>query len=373
MKKNLYAFVISAIIVCAATVMPSYASAAMKSTLASIVDKGSDTYDVVMNPSAQKAITMQLRILCASDPSAVSADISDTGWGYMGMVYKADGKYLLFGLANDATGGLNPPAAEKVIATLHCAGYVPYIDYETTSPANTMLQQIKDSAVINIAMGVKISAASLDMNLNDTKQLNAEVLPVAANDKTVVWGSSAPGVVSVDATGKITALAYGSADITVTTTDGEYVDTCSVQIKRDVINVTGVKLNKSTLDMNINDTAQVTAIITPADATNSSVTWKSSDTGVAQVDTAGKITAVASGNAEITVTTVDGNYTAKCKVTVASADTPETPVTPPVTPPTEPESPVESGSSGGGGCNSGAYGLAAILPLVILLVKKRWY
>lgn len=81
------------------------------------------------------------------------------------------------------------------------------------------------------------------------------------------------------------------------------------------IKVTGVTLNKSTLSLEAGKEETLTATVTPTDATNKDVTWKSSDDTVATV-TDGKVAAVKAGTAEITVTTEDGNYTATCDVTV---------------------------------------------------------
>lgn len=86
------------------------------------------------------------------------------------------------------------------------------------------------------------------------------------------------------------------------------------------VSVTSVSLNKSTLDIKVGETATLTATINPTNATNKNVTWKSDNTQIATVDTAGKITAIKEGTAKITVNTKDGNYTATCIVTVSKND-----------------------------------------------------
>lgn len=63
----------------------------------------------------------------------------------------------------------------------------------------------------------------------------------------------------------------------------------------------------------------LTATVLPADATDKTVTWKSSDITIATVDTAGKVSAVKEGTADITVTTTTASKTAKCTVTVTAA------------------------------------------------------
>lgn len=86
------------------------------------------------------------------------------------------------------------------------------------------------------------------------------------------------------------------------------------------VSVTSVSLNKSTLDIKVGETATLTATINPTNATNKNVTWKSDNTQIATVDTAGKITTIKEGTAKITVKTKDGNYTATCIVTVSKND-----------------------------------------------------
>lgn len=82
------------------------------------------------------------------------------------------------------------------------------------------------------------------------------------------------------------------------------------------VNVTGVSLNKTSASMAVNGSLTLTASITPANATNKNVTWSSSNTSVATVSSSGVVTAKATGDTIITVTTSDGSYTATCAVSV---------------------------------------------------------
>ena len=87
-------------------------------------------------------------------------------------------------------------------------------------------------------------------------------------------------------------------------------------VEENTVSVTGVELNKSTLSLDEGDTYTLTATVAPADAANKAVTWTSSNSSVATVNN-GVVTAVSSGTATITVTTVDGGKTATCAVTVS--------------------------------------------------------
>ena len=97
-----------------------------------------------------------------------------------------------------------------------------------------------------------------------------------------------------------------------------YVDTTKDVINgyRSIKPATGVTLNKTSVTLNEGSTTTLVATVTPSDATNKDVTWSSSNTSVVTVSSSGKITAKNSGNAIITVTTVDGGFTATCNVKV---------------------------------------------------------
>ena len=85
------------------------------------------------------------------------------------------------------------------------------------------------------------------------------------------------------------------------------------------ISVTGVNLDKVTASIEVGSTTQLTATITPSNATDKSVTWSSSNISIATVSSSGLVTGTTAGTATITVTTTDGSYTATCVVTVTAA------------------------------------------------------
>jgi hypothetical protein len=121
-----------------------------------------------------------------------------------------------------------------------------------------------------------------------------------------------------ESTGVVTGVKVGTTTITVNIDGHETTITVNVTEP-----VTGVTLddNQKELTLAPKDTVTLNETIAPADANNKAVTWKSSDETVATVDQTGKVTAVDDGKADITVTTVDGGFTATCKVTVKTAAT----------------------------------------------------
>ncbi len=161
------------------------------------------------------------------------------------------------------------------------------------------------------ATKVVLSDTSILLKKGETKSLTISVTPIDYTDE-VIWTSSDTSVITVSDTGEITARAVGIADITVTV--GDLSATCTVTVTQPVSNI---KLSASTLDMKVGDSQSLTATITPNNASDKSIQWRSSDIGVATVNQSGKVTALKKGTVTITATAQDGSgKTASCKVTV---------------------------------------------------------
>ena len=94
----------------------------------------------------------------------------------------------------------------------------------------------------------------------------------------------------------------------------------SVEVKRDKPAPSGVTLYRTELSLFVDASETLTANVAPEDASDRNVTWKSDNESIAKVED-GTVTAVAPGEATITVTTSDGNRTATCTVTVTRAVT----------------------------------------------------
>lgn len=173
--------------------------------------------------------------------------------------------------------------------------------------------------VIQPVISITLNETSININPDMTFELVAQINPDNASDKTLEWKSSDETVATVDQNGVVTGVETGvgrEAVITVTSKDSGVYATCIVRVTKDVV---GVELDCQYKRIEAGKEFQLTAIITPSDATNRNVTWKSSAEGGARVDAGGKVTAVAAGIAIITVTTEQNGYTATCKVVVRPA------------------------------------------------------
>ena len=187
---------------------------------------------------------------------------------------------------------------------------------------------------------------SIDLVTNgeNTKDLDAKLVPADATDVKLAYESSDESIATVDETGKVTAVANGECTITtyvvadskdadaselsavaVEAADSEEVDDSVATMPEDLAamdsafgvvpenlkaetkvtvttNVESVTLDKTEGVLTVGNTVTVTATVTPDTTTNASVTWTSSDEAIATVDSEGKITAVAPGTATITAT-----------------------------------------------------------------------
>lgn len=151
-------------------------------------------------------------------------------------------------------------------------------------------------------------------SINKKYQLNATITPSNATNQNIVWTSSNTSIAIVDNNWLVTPTWEGNVTITATL-DG-HTDSCELEVE--LIPVTWVSLNKNSTTIQVWETEQLVATVTPNDASDKSVTWTSSNTSVATVDSTWLVTYVWDGSCTITVTTVDWSYTATCSVTCVS-------------------------------------------------------
>ena len=176
---------------------------------------------------------------------------------------------------------------------------------------------------------VKITSTVKEVTAGETITLTAEVLPADATNKTVTWTSSDNTVATVK-DGVVTGVKAG--ETTITASAGGKNATVKVTVKAaatsggetTTIAVTEVKITSTVTEVTAGETITLTAEVSPADATDKTVTWSSSDTAIATVDSTGKVTGVAAGTA--TITAKAGEKTAAVDVTVKAAVAPSTKV-----------------------------------------------
>jgi len=182
-------------------------------------------------------------------------------------------------------------------------------DKTTSSPITIVVENVP-------VTGITLLQTFDSIGISTTTRLISTVEPSNATNKNVIWSSSDTSIATVSETGIVTGVADGSTTITVTTEDGSFTGTSFITVRTPVTRVSASPLF---VIVNVGATTQLTATIVPSDATNRNVSWSSSNTSVATVDTSGLVTGVAVGSAHITVTTQDGSITATSIVTVAES------------------------------------------------------
>lgn len=135
------------------------------------------------------------------------------------------------------------------------------------------------------------------------------------DEKVFIWESYNPNVATVNANGKITAVAVGEALITATTLDHQKVGICKVTVETPIVAVESITVNTSSVELTVGEFITITATITPAEATNQNVVWASEHENIATVDN-GVITAINEGTTTVSVTAEDGGLTATVIVRV---------------------------------------------------------
>lgn len=176
--------------------------------------------------------------------------------------------------------------------------------------------------------GITLNNSTLSLTTGQNFTLQAMLSPSNATNKEVTWESSDAGVAAVSKDGVVTAKKAGKATIVAKAADesGKYAS-CVVTVTEAKKEVTGVTLNKSSLNLGVGGSEVLSATVLPADATNKQVTWLSSTPSIATVSQSGVVTGVKEGTTQISVITAEGSKTAICSVTV-SGQTPITPTEP---------------------------------------------
>lgn len=160
-----------------------------------------------------------------------------------------------------------------------------------------------------------LKSTEVELEMTRTLQLEVEFGPENATNKRLSWTSSDPSVVAVDENGLLTGLVEGVAEVVALAEDGGHRAVC--QVKVIPVQVAGVVLESAEVKLLEMDNYQLTLSFLPEDAFDTRVTWSSSDEGIVSVSEDGLLTAHAIGTAFVEVTTMDGGFTAQCKVEVA--------------------------------------------------------
>lgn len=205
--------------------------------------------------------------------------------------------------------------SNKGIATVDSKGVVKGIkagNANITATVNKKKYVCK--VTVKNAPAPALSATKLSVYVGKTATLQMK-----NTNAKVVWSTSNKSIATVDSKGVVNGIKAGNANITATVNKKKYV--CKVTVKKQasskptpkpVIKVAGIKLSLAgstsrTNSINIGTTGNMIATIAPANATNKTVSWKTSNANILSINSNGQVVAKKIGTAKITATAVDGS------------------------------------------------------------------
>ena len=221
---------------------------------------------------------------------------------------------------------------ENGMVTAHAAGEVK-ITAKATDGSDvtgeitlTIKERTTEEPIKVQRITVRAAEDKTELNVGETVQLTADVLPETAENKEVEWKSGAPEKAEVDGNGLVRAKAAGEVEITATAKDGSRISGKITLTIKERTTEEPIKVQRITIraaedktELNVGETVQLTADVLPETAENKAVEWKSSTPEKAEVDANGLVKAKAAGEVEITAAAKeDSSITGSIKLTVTA-------------------------------------------------------
>lgn len=177
--------------------------------------------------------------------------------------------------------------------------------------------------VIIPVTGIQTEDEYVTVNPGGTIQLKAIILPEKASNKKVIWKSSDRSIATVDDYGWVKGIRNGVVKITATTVDGNFNAEYIVAVAEKP--VAGIRLNKEEITIEAGKFEMITAHLFQGNVSVSDLIWSSSNESIAKVGSikdngkTAQILGLVQGEAIITVTALDGGFTARCKVKIIAS------------------------------------------------------
>ena len=214
---------------------------------------------------------------------------------------------------------------EKVVNVLE-NGYITALSPGTATITVTANDNISDTITVTVKentptevqpKGLTLTGISNGLVVGKTATIYYNMSPSNATNKTITWTSSDPSIATVDG-GVVTGKKAGNCIITAKTYNNISAS-LNVTVSDDKVPVSSVKIvGETQITMRVGWTRMLGYTISPENATNKKVTYKSNNEKVVVVDSNGIMSAAGVGNATITITSVDGKKTAVASVTVVA-------------------------------------------------------
>jgi uncharacterized protein YjdB len=205
----------------------------------------------------------------------------------------------------------------KVFAVGSGNAYVTVTTVEGSQTATFWIEVPNETYYVK---GISMSPSTATIYMGeDGVDLTAKISPSYATNQNIIWSSNDLSVATVDQSGHVTPVSTGYVTITATATENSTIAaTCQISVQPARTRVTSISFEKTTVDVGLYGTVTLQPIIQPANATDQSVTWESSNKTVATVSRNGVVTALNIGQATITATTKDGGLKKSVTIYVSS-------------------------------------------------------
>ena len=163
---------------------------------------------------------------------------------------------------------------------------------------------------------VEVTPETATINIPDTIELSATVLPENASNQSGFWSSSDETIATVNNNGLVTPVSEGEVTITFTTNELGFTDEAIITVTNIITSLESVIVTPETVTLELGESAQLAAELLPLNTTDTTGVWTSSDESIATVDENGYVTAVDVGQVEIAFVANDEGITDSATVTV---------------------------------------------------------
>lgn len=187
-----------------------------------------------------------------------------------------------------------------IISCICLVGYKMYIFYDSKKTDDILIKNIE------------ITTAEQEIEVNNSIEIKMNIEPKNYNVSNLQWMTSNPEVITVE-NGILKAISEGESTIYVINDNG--IKSNEILIKS-IVRIKEITLSKESLEIDIGKTETLLATIIPENATNKTLSWKTSNENIAKIDENGKITGINVGECVISVSSGKENIIAQCKVKV---------------------------------------------------------
>ncbi|MDO4194417.1 MAG: leucine-rich repeat protein, partial [Erysipelotrichaceae bacterium] len=164
------------------------------------------------------------------------------------------------------------------------------------------------------AQSVSIDKSSYSVGVGGNITIGHSKTPGSYSEDYLIWESNKPEIAYIDKNGVVTGISEGTVTITLSSPNNTAYDSCTVKVG--AVHAEGISIAPAPDTVSVGNTVDLDPVFEPENAVNKRVTWTSSDSSIATVDSNGVVTGVSVGTVTITVTAEDGGFSASKTMTV---------------------------------------------------------